>query len=113
MIYLAAPYNDPCPVVIQQRMEKVYRTMADYMKHGEHVISPLFMHEVAIRHNLPQDYQYWEKYCINILSQLDEHDKLVVLMLDGWDKSTGVASEIKFAKWRGMIIEYINYLDIS
>src|SRR5665811_906609 len=98
MIYLAAPYNDRCKVVIQDRMEKIYSVIGRYTKEGIHVTTPLFMHEVVTRHDIAGDYAFWEKYCLNMLKRCD---KMIVLRLDGWLVSRGVTAEIAFCDEHG------------
>lgn len=106
MIYLAAPYSDPDPEVIQDRMEKIYSVMGEFMKEGRHVVSPLFMHEIAVRHNLDNTYEYWEKYCLDMLKRCDE---MIVLCLPGWTESRGVAGEMLHCKNSGRKVTFMEY----
>ena len=85
-------------------MEILYSVMNGYISRGEHVITPLFMHEVVIRHTMKDDYEYWEPYCLNLLKRCD---KMVVVKLDGWERSRGVAEEIKFCTANDIPVEYI------
>jgi hypothetical protein len=98
MIYLASPYNHRDKAVIQARMEQIYAVIGKYTKEGTHVITPLFMHEVVIRHDIAGDYMFWEAYCLNLLKRCD---KMIVLCLYGWDTSRGVTAEIEFCKANG------------
>jgi len=105
MIYLAAPYNDKEPSMVNYRMIKVYDTIHDLMLSNKHVTSPLLMHEVVRRFSdMPTDYTYWESYCLDILSRCDE---LYVLMLPGWKESKGVTSEINYCIAREVPIVYL------
>lgn len=104
MIYLAAPYSHPDKEIVQARMESIYRVMSTYMKKGEHILTPLFMHEVVLRHNLPDDFVYWGKYCLDLLKRCD---KMVVLTLPGWEFSNGVHKEIAFCNENNIPVEYI------
>lgn len=103
MIYLAAPYNDKCSLIIQSRMEAVYEAMAEYTKRGEYIITPLVMHEVVTRHGIDGTFEFWRGYCFDLLIKCD---KMVVLMLDGWTNSSGVASEIEFCNLNNIPVEY-------
>lgn len=93
MKYLAAPYGHPDKKVTQARMEAVYAMAAKLMIEGEHVTTPLFMHEVVTRHSLPGDFQFWREYCHDMLKCCDE---MIILCLNGWEESEGVNDEIKF-----------------
>lgn len=104
MIYLAAPYNHPDKAVIQERMEKIYDTIHNHIKDGTHIITPLFMHEICLRHEIAGDYLFWEKFCLNLLKRCD---KMYVLCLDGWDKSRGVLAEIEFCDKNSIPVHYI------
>ena len=105
MIYLAAPYSHYNPEVVQSRMEKIYSLMAQYMKKGEHIFTPLFMHEVVIRHDLPNDFRYWGAYCLDHLKRCD---KIIVFQLSGWESSRGVSEEILFAIKNHIEVEYLS-----
>lgn len=106
MIYVASPYYNPSSEVIQERMEKIYKFIGEYIKLGIHVITPLFMHEVAVRHNLDGTYAFWDKYCLDLLKRCD---KMIVLCLDGWKESRGVNAEIEFCEANNIPIEYIYF----
>lgn len=102
LIYVAAPYNDPDPTVVQRRMDTVTYELAVLASKGSVAFSPLLMHfclNTGIE--LPSDYKFWENFCLTMLSK---SDALVVLTLPGWAESSGVQSEISFAKGRDIPI---------
>jgi hypothetical protein len=104
MIYIAAPYGHEDPNVVDGRMTMVYAVMASLMRKGVHCVTPLFMHEVVVRHQLDGSFAFWEEYCFDILQRCD---KMVVLKLQGWDVSRGVQAEIKFCEEHNIPVEYI------
>ena len=105
MIYLAAPYSHPDPAIVKGRMESIYACLAHYMKMGEHIITPLFMHEVVVRNeDMDDDFHYWGEYCLDLLKRCD---RMIVLQLPGWDISRGVAQEIEFCFRRDIPVLYI------
>ena len=53
-----------------------------------------------------------EGWYLRDFSDLDERDILVVLMLDGWQDSIGVALEIAFALGKGIPIYYCTLKDV-
>lgn len=90
MIYVAAPYYHKDAFVTQQRMEAVYDYLHYAVKAGEFATSPLLMHSVVVRYKLPETFDFWDNYCLNMLKRCD---KMVVLKLVGWDSSQGVKAE--------------------
>jgi len=95
MIYLAAPYYHKNSDITQERMEKVYAVASELMLRGRHVTTPLFMHEVVDRFELPGDFEYWKAYCFDILKRCDE---MHILCLPGWAESRGIKAEIEFCR---------------
>jgi hypothetical protein len=106
MIYLAAPYSHTDKSIIQWRMEKIYAVMAVFIKQGKFILTPLAMHEVAIRHeDMPDDFTYWGNYCLDLLKRCDS---MVVLQLPGWKESYGVQKEIEFCNNNNISIKYLS-----
>ena len=106
LIYLAVPYSHPDIEVREERFGAVNRAAAKLMEQGLHVFSPIsHSHPISIEGNLPTNWEYWEAYDRVFLNA---SNKLIVLMLDGWDKSVGVSGEIEIAKELGIEIEYID-----
>lgn len=108
MIYLAAPYNDPDPAVVQARIEIIYHAMAELMKEGKHVVTPLFMHEIVVRHKLDSTYEYWEDYCLDVLKRCD---RMIILCLPGWTESRGIKGEIECCRRTSKSITFIENFD--
>jgi hypothetical protein len=105
LVYLAVPYSHPRPEIREERFRAVNRVAAKLMGQGLHIFSPIsHSHPISIEGNLPTNWEYWEAYD---RAFLNASNKLIVLMLDGWDKSVGVAGEIAIAKELGIEIEYI------
>lgn len=104
MIYIASPYSDPDPAVMQSRYEAVRSFAAERLKMKEHVYSPIVhCHLLALHHDLPKDFQFWMDYNLHMI---DCSEALYVLMLDGWKTSKGVTAEIKYAEERSLKIIY-------
>ena len=105
LIYLASPYSHPELEVQRQRFEQVMEVTAELMKDGHYIYSPIAAtHPMAVAHELPTDWNYWKNYLELILPKCDE---LWVLMMDGWDKSKGVAGEIELARKLKIPISYL------
>lgn len=104
-VYIACPYSDEDPEVMSYRYDLANRMAAKLMLQGYLVFSPL-SHSVPIEPHLPvaqNDHDFWLKQDFAWLKYCDE---LHVLMAHGWEKSFGVAEEIKFATRCSMPIVY-------
>ena len=104
LVYIASPYNHEDSEVTQDRMETVYAVASELMLQGKDVTTPLFMHEVVKRFELPSTFEYWEAYCFNILRRCDE---MHVLCLPGWSESRGVKAEIEFCYKHCIPVKYV------
>ena len=63
-----------------------------------------------VEYNLPTDWGFWKNYDIAFLDRCGD---LIVLMIDGWDRSIGVAAEIEHAKQMGYNTVYLTLDDIK
>jgi hypothetical protein len=104
LVYLASPYSHPDKAVIKQRMEVLLKIDAMLSNDGMHVISPLYKHYTAEQESLPTDWEYWQKYCLLLLSKCD---KMVVICYPGV-ASIGVAGELEYCKEHGIPVEYVD-----
>ncbi len=102
--YLASPYSHPDPKIKQQRLIIVNRIVFSLMRKGILVYSPL-------THNIPIDqlgihgnWITWKDFDHEMLSRCD---RLIVLKLEGWEESKGVAAEIAKAKEIDIPIEWM------
>ena len=104
LVYLATPYSHPNPDVREERFRAVNKAAADLMRSGLHIYSPIsHTHPIAMAGDLPLGWDYWQAYDRAILSACC---KLIVLKLDGWKDSKGVAGEIAIAHELGLDVEY-------
>ena len=58
------------------------------------MFSPIVHGHPLVDHGLPTDWSFWERFDRDHLERCDE---VIVLMLDGWRESVGVAAEIRIA----------------
>ena len=106
IIYLATPYSHPDPQIRLKRFETVNTVAAHLMNKGEIVFSPISHgHGIALQHELPTSWDYWEESCKSFIYHCDI---LYVLLVDGWQESQGVQEEIKVAKQFNKEIKYFN-----
>lgn len=101
-IYLAAPYSHPNEAVRALRYAMINEYAARIMQHGISVFSPISQsHEIA-RYMAPEyvlDHEFWMSMDLPVLERAG---LVVVLRLDGWDKSRGVVAETKHAREHGV-----------
>lgn len=96
MIYLASPYSDPDTNVMQRRYEEVVHVAAKLMETGLHLFCPIaHTHPIACAGALPRGFDYWKSFDEWYISRCNG---LVVVMLDGWDRSNGVRLECEIAE---------------
>lgn len=103
--YLASPYSDPDPSVVEKRMEILCRVDAKLMARGIHTVSPLLKHFIILYESLPGDWAYWKEYSRKLLNIVD---MVIVVCQPGWKESVGVQAELVIAKELGLPITYVN-----
>jgi hypothetical protein len=97
VIYLACPYTDPDPAVRKTRFEVATAVAADLIRAGHIVYSPITMtHPVDMvlagaSNTLGSD--YWVAFDEAFMEMCSE---MVVIRLDGWERSNGIRREIGY-----------------
>jgi nucleoside 2-deoxyribosyltransferase len=99
MIYLASPFSHSEPAVRHARYVAVCKAAAFLIANGCHVFSPI-AHSYALAEvgGLDGDWETWRALDLSMIARCDE---LMVVTLDGWDKSVGVAAEVAEAERLG------------
>lgn len=103
LIYLGSPYNHPDEDVRQKRFEEVIEAAAALFMDGSMVYTPIG-HGHPIQQIMPESkdklaWEFWQKFDERILKSCD---CLVVLQIEGWDKSVGLKAEVVFAALNGI-----------
>ena len=108
-IYLATPYSSSSEY---PRLEEHYRFVhaceiaVKLIEQGYLVFSPIaHSHPIAVRCEIPGDHEHWKA---ENLAWLAWCDIVAVGMLPGWEESTGVKWEMKWAKEHEKKIRFIN-----
>lgn len=104
MIYLASPYTHPDAAVREQRFREACHTAAALMRVGHVVYAPVVHGHPLAEHGVPGDWRTWEQSGREHLARCDE---VVVLVLDGWLESAGVAAEVQIAGELGKPVRYL------
>jgi hypothetical protein len=103
MIYLASTYSHPDLAVCEQRFHDASVAAARLLASGQSVFSPIVHGHPLVDHGLPTDWPFWERFACDHLQSCDE---VVVLMLDGWRASVGVAAEMRIARDLGRPVRH-------
>jgi len=103
MLYLASPYSHPDPVVRAQRYHAACAATAALVRAGHLVYSPVVHGHPLTAQGISGDWYFWEPHARWYLEHCEE---VVVLMLEGWQDSTGVQAEISLAGELGKVVWY-------
>lgn len=103
--YLASPYTHPDPQIMERRFQQAMTCTAKLIHEGRIIYSPiLHFHPIALAHDLPKDFSFWQEINKQILSRCD---RLLVLKLSGWNYSEGVQGEMHHAFTRGIEVQML------
>lgn len=104
-IYLASPYSDPDPDVVESRHQTAMQAAVWFLRHKIWVYSPIVhCHDLAKLHALPTSFDYWSSYNETMLCGADY---LYILCIPGWEKSKGIRGEWQFATLNDIPIFYV------
>lgn len=116
MIYIASPYTAKIHDCLEIA-DKVDKDVVEHKRYieacvaagflmlaGETVYSPIAHWHVIDR--LYDGAIGYEDYLNSDMEMIKLCNEVHVLMIDGWDKSRGVALEIEYAKMNGKIVKY-------
>ncbi len=110
LYYLASPYSHPNREVMKYRANVVTKAAVDLLKQGIYVFAPIAYNSPWERYDLPGDWGFWENFDKAFVARMDA---VIVLTLDGWEKSIGVSAEIAFAKEHGIPVHYVSVDQIA
>jgi nucleoside 2-deoxyribosyltransferase len=105
MIYLASPYSHPDATIREARFQAACRAAAALIRAGHAVYSPIAHSHPIAAYGLPTDWSYWER---DARLHLKTRAEVVVLTLDGWRESVGVAAELAIAAELGLPVRYLS-----
>ena len=103
-IYLASPYTvhgdhteEEHTRIRAERFEHICKKAAELMKYGHQVFCPIaHSHPIEVLGMTEREgHDFWLKQDFAVLEHVDA---LYVYAMDGWEKSRGIADEIKFAE---------------
>lgn len=109
MIYLASPYSHNDPVIVALRMQQFAVADAALCMKGFVTVSPLSKHWLSDYATIPITWEFWKTYSTILMENCTG---VFVLMLDGWEESTGVQEEITLAKSMNKPITYLTMQEL-
>ena len=105
-IYLAAPYTNKDPIVVEYRVKQINCAAAQIMRDGHIVFSPIsHSHYIAMQEDLPKTFEWWVK---QNHAFIEWADVVMVLKIEGWNKSKGVTDEVGFALKSKKMVKFID-----
>lgn len=104
LYYLASPYSHPEPTIRKQRAEDATVAAVTLLKHNIFVFAPIPYNEPWEKYNVPGDWDFWQEFDKAFVSRMDG---IIVLQIDGWDRSKGVTAEVEYAKAHDIPVYYL------
>jgi hypothetical protein len=104
IIYLACPYTDKDPKIRLKRFELATAAAATLVKRGCVVFSPITMThpmDVALAGSETLGSDFWVKFDEAFMDKCSE---MIILQVEGWDKSSGIKREIEYFKQAGKAV---------
>lgn len=99
LVYLASPYTAPTAEERAARYHAALKAARCLEGEGWMVFSPIaYGHQFAVEFAAPFDWDSWARLDQRLIRACD---LLVVLCIDGWDRSRGVAAEREYAESLG------------
>ena len=107
IIYLASPYSHPNDEIREQRFKDIAKISAELNSQGIIAFSPIvYGHTLLDFKEMPTDWKFWQTFCLSFLQHSDE---LHVYKMDGWEMSSGIAEEIKFAEQNNIPVKFFEF----
>lgn len=105
--YLGSPYTHELPEVMEERHRQVCQAAARLFERSILVYSPIaHSHAVNELGSLAQSaFEFWRPFDLGMIDRLTG---LMVLMLDGWQESEGLAAEIEHARATGKPVLWVD-----
>lgn len=95
LIYLASPYTHESQDVQWARFSQACQAAAWLMRQGLYIFSPIAHTHPIAEHGLPGGWDFWGPYDRLFLNRCGG---MIVLDIEGWEESKGVAGEIQIMR---------------
>jgi hypothetical protein len=110
LYYLASPYSHADLEVMRTRADVVTKAAVDLLRQNIFVFAPIAYNAPWEKYHLPSDWTFWQYFDKTFISR---SDAIVVLQIDGWEKSVGIAAEIEFAEQSKIPVLYVTLEQIE
>lgn len=109
-IYLASPYSDPDPKVVEDRVRRVSRITAQLIQQGHLVFSPIvYSHPLKDLIDFdPFNFGWVSQWMDFDTAMLADADELWILKIPGWESSRGCDLEMTYALDHGIPIHFVD-----
>lgn len=106
-IYVASPFSHKYKKVMREREKEINRVAAELTyKYGYAMFLPITQ-SAPLERIIPALGGSFEKWKDIDLEMVKRADELWVVMMEGWDNSVGVTSEIEYAQYLGKPLYFI------
>lgn len=110
-IYLATPHNHEDLEIREHRFQAAQRAAATVFAQQIPCYSPIaHWHPIAVTHGLPHGWSYWKSQDEALLQACRE---MWIILIDGWETSTGIRAEVKICETLGKKVRHIDPLDLK
>jgi nucleoside 2-deoxyribosyltransferase len=109
IIYLACPYTDPDRMVREQRFRFATEAAAALIERGHIVFSPITMTHpidtVLAGNAATLGSEFWVTFDEAFMDVCSE---MIILDIEGWDRSSGIRREIEYFERQGKPVRFIS-----
>ena len=93
--YLASPYTNPDPEIVEQNFQEVLVYSWLLHQKGIYHFCPIAScHQIAKTYGMPTDYLFWEGYNFSFIRNAKG---IIIANIPGWERSKGVSHERRIA----------------
>lgn len=104
LYYLASPYSHEDPGVCGMRYQAACEATAWLLRNGYLAYSPIAASHPVAACGLDGSWEAWREVDLRMLRHCDA---VLVLTIDGWKESRGVAAEIEYARRHGKPVSFL------
>jgi hypothetical protein len=105
LIFLSSPYSHKDTKVRKMRFDLACKWAAKLTRENRLVFSLVAHSHPLLRYGLPRSFEFWRDFTETMIGRCDE---LWVLKVKGWERSNGMAVEIKIARSLGKPIIFLD-----
>lgn len=105
MIYIASPYSTADAIIRGYRYLAAFAYVAKLMDRGEICFSPIvYGHQFFVAGHAEQDFRFWRPFNDVMLRSASV---VHVLMLEGWDNSSGIMHELEVSQSLNLPVHFV------